>query len=238
VTETAQRAFWNEWNHAHREAARSRISDEQAAVVVRWLDAIGRRDLDVIEIGCGAGWFCETLARYGRVVGTDLADEVLARAAQRTPQVEFVAGDFMQLDFGRERFDVAITLETLAHVADQQAFLNKAAALLKPGGLLMLATQNAPALRRNNLDPPAPGQIRRWVDRDELRQLLETDFDVEALFSITPVFHRGPLHVVNSERLRRALGAVGLGFILDAATCAQERAGLGWTLMALARKRP
>src|SRR5690349_1749997 len=171
-----ERSFWNRWN-ATREFRQGRICTEQRTVVQRWLDAIGRRDLLLIDIGCGAGWLCEKLIHYGRVVGTDLSDEVLARAAQRMPDVEFVAGDFMQLGFERERFDIAVSLEVLTHVADQPAFLAKIASLLKPGGRLMLATQNRAALEKNDIEPPEPGQLRRWVDRDELRQLLQVDFE-------------------------------------------------------------
>ena len=143
----------------------------------------------------------------------------------------------MQLDFRRERFDVAFSLEVLTHVADQPAFLRKIAALLKPGGRLMLAAQNRSALQRNNIAPPEPGQLRRWVDRDELRRLLQVDFEIEELFSITPQYNRGLLNIINSDKLRRLLNAIGLGFILNLLTRLQERAWMGWTLVALARKR-
>lgn len=231
-----ERTYWNEWN-VRRESTRGRISTDQRAVVLRWLDALGRRDLRLIDIGCGAGWLCEDLQHYGRTTGTDLSDEVLARAAQRLPRVTFVAGDFLELDFGEDRYDVAISLEALSHVADQPAFLAKIAALLKPGDLLMMATQNRPTLERNSIPPPGHGQRRHWVDRHELRTLLEAHFDVEELFSITPKYDRGLLKIINSDRVRRVLGQVGLGFVRDAVNRVQERAWMGWTLMALARKR-
>lgn len=68
-------------------------------VIDRWLTQLGRHDLDIIEVGCGAGWLCDRLTKFGRVTGTDLSHEVLARAANRWPSVNYVAGDFMQLDF-------------------------------------------------------------------------------------------------------------------------------------------
>ena len=54
----------------------------------------------------------------------------------------------MALDFGVGQFDVAVSLEVLSHVADTQAFIDKIASLLKPGGYLMLATQNRSVLER------------------------------------------------------------------------------------------
>ncbi len=235
-SDTDQRNFWNKWNMS-REETRGRVSTEQRQVVLRWMDKLARRDLDIIEVGCGAGWLCADLVKYGRVVGTDLSDDVLGRAAQRLPEADFIAGDFLTLDFGARRFDVLVTLETLSHVPDQPGFMRKCAALLKPQGVLMMATQNRTTLEKNSVPAPGPGQYRRWVDHQELTALMGEDFDVEELFSITPKFNRGPLRLVNSERTRGSLRAIGLGGLVDTTTRMQEKAWLGWTLMALARKR-
>ena len=235
-SDTDQRDFWNKWN-VSREETRGRVSSEQRQVILRWMDRLGRRNLDIVEVGCGAGWLCADLVKYGHVVGTDLSDDVLARAAQRLPEADFIAGDFLALDFGARQFDVVVTLETLTHVADQPGFMRKCAHLLKPRGVLMMATQNRTALEKNKLPAPERGQYRRWVDHRELTDLLGDDFEVEELFSITPKFNRGPLKLVNSERVRRPLRAIGLGPLVDAATRMQEKAWLGWTLMALARNR-
>ncbi len=234
--QATQRAFWNRWNET-RETTQGRVSLDQQRAVIRWLEALGRTDLEMIDIGCGAGWLCDRLLPFGRVTGTDLSDEVLARTAERCPTVKFVAGDFLELDFGRELFDVAVTLETLSHVPDHAAFVAKTAELLKPGGYLMMATQNRATLEKNDIAPPEPGQRRNWVNREELLALLEPHYVVEQCFSITPKFNRGPLKIVNAERLHRAFEKIGLKFVTDAATRMQENAGMGWTLMALGRKR-
>jgi len=231
-----QRVFWNEWNASTREISLSKVSLEQADIIVSWLEGLGRKDLKIIEIGCGAGWLCSRLTRFGQVTGTDLSDEVLARAAARTPAARFVAGDFMALDFNTANYDVAISLEVLSHVADQEAFLGKISRLLKPGGHVMLATQNKPALQRNTIPAPKPGQLRRWVDRHELRQLLTKDFQVRDLFSITPIFNRGLLRLVNSYKLEKLLTMIRLGNVVTRVKKVQQDAWLGWTLMALARK--
>ncbi len=235
-SEADQRAFWNRWN-VSRETGVGRVSSDQERVIVQWLERLCRRNLHIIEVGCGAGWLCADLIKYGRVVGTDLSDQVLKRAAEHRPSVEFIAGDFLKLDFGARRFDVAVSLETLTHVPDQAGFVRKCADLLKPGGLLLLATQNKTALEKNQVKPLQPGQYRHWVDHDELADLLREHFEIEELFSITPKFNRGPLRIVNAERLHRPIRAIGLGGLIDSLTRMQEKAWLGWTLMALGRKR-
>jgi SAM-dependent methyltransferase len=249
-----QQGFWNQWNES-REKSLEEVSRRQARIICGWLRALGK-DLDIIDVGCGAGWLCSQLTPFGRVTGTDLADEVLARARSRTPDVRFVSGDFMKLDFGLRRFDVVVTLEVLSHVADQRAFVNKLASLLRPGGHLMLATQNRLVLKNLNfIPPPAPGQLRRWVDRCELRGLLEPEFEILELFSVTPRMGRGlairqrirpksldspgrtAVDGCKRESATPAAGRIGGNRLRRWVTELLEAAGLGWTLMALARRR-
>jgi 2-polyprenyl-3-methyl-5-hydroxy-6-metoxy-1,4-benzoquinol methylase len=228
-----QQRFWNEWNASTREKAIDEVSIRQAKVVCEWLSALSRTDFNIIEVGCGAAWFTPQLARFGRVTATDLADEVLVRAQQRMPKVEFVTGDFMELTFQAD-FDVAVLLEVLSHIADQPAFIAKVARHLRPGGHLMLATQNRPVVQRfNRIMPPSPGKLRRWVDERELRMLLERQFEVLELYSVTCRANRGLMRWVHSRKVNWPVRAL----IGDRVERFKEAMGLGWTLMALARKR-
>lgn len=228
-----QRTFWNAWNAANREAEVQDISHRQADIVLGWLAEIGRRDLDLLEAGCGTGWLCQRLVRFGRVTAIDLSDEVLDRARARVPGVEFLAGDVLTLDLKDRRYDVVISLEVLAHVADQAAFMRRLADLLRPGGHLMLATQNRPVLERfNRIPPPAPGQLRRWLDREELARLVQPMFEVEQLFTVMPKANRGLMRLVNSHKLNRPIKAV-VGNRLERL---KEHLGLGCTLMLRARR--
>jgi SAM-dependent methyltransferase len=54
-------------------------------------------------------------------------------------------------------YDFVVTLEVPSHVSDQPAYLRKIAALLKPGGYLVLATHNGPVLERNAIPAPMAG---------------------------------------------------------------------------------
>jgi 2-polyprenyl-3-methyl-5-hydroxy-6-metoxy-1,4-benzoquinol methylase len=234
---STQQDFWNVWNADSREHGVARVSSEQAAVILRWLDALGRRPLDIIDVGCGTGWLSGQVRPFGSVTATDLADDVVERAQVRYPDVRFLAGDFMALDLGAEAYDVVVTLEVLSHVADQRQFVDKLADILRPGGHLMLATQNRPALLRNSIPDPAPGQLRHWVDRHELRSLLEARFEVQELFSITPTFNRGILRLVNSQKLEGYADTARLGSLVRAVRRKEEARFMGWTLMALAQKR-
>lgn len=231
-----QQGFWNEWNGIFLGHQRGLISQRQAEVVRAWLERLGRRDLDILDVGCGTGWMCAHLAAFGRVTGTDLSDVVLQTAQRNLPEVRFVAGDFMTLALPDASSDVVVTLEVLAHVADQSAFLARIARLLKPGGRLMLATQNRFVMERwEGVAPRAHGQIRQWVSVRELRRLLDAEFVVAELFTVFPYGNRGILRVINSPRLNGILARYVGQQRLDRW---KERVGLGHTTMALAVRRP
>lgn len=229
----SQRTFWNTWNANNREDGVGEISMRQAEVIVGWFEALQRRDMEILEVGCGTGWFCPLLSRFGRVIGTDLSDEVLRRAQARWPGVRFIAGDFATLPLEHGAFDVVVSLEVLSHVVDHEAFIARIAELLKPGGLLMLATQNKPVLSNHcNIPPPAPGQLRNWVDKRQLAGLLRPYFVLENLSSITPVAHRGFRHILAGRRLNALLQPL----VGNAWRNLLERNGWGWTLIVKARK--
>lgn len=230
-----QQAFWNRWNSLFVQNQRGPTSQRQAEVVLGWLDRWRRRDLDILEVGCGSGWMCSRLAAYGRVTGTDLSDEVLSVAQQKWPEVSFVAGDFMTMPLPEAAYDAVVTLEVLSHVPDQADFFRRIARSLRPGGQLMIATQNRFVLERwAEVAPRSEGQIRRWVSPRELRSLLEPEFVVDELFTVYPFAHGGILRIVNSPKLNR-LAAIFFG--QPRLDHWKERAGLGHTIMALATRR-
>lgn len=232
---TAQQSYWNQWNSMFLDHQRGPVSQRQAQVVEGWLERWGRRDLDVLEVGCGSGWMCGRLQAYGKVTGTDLSDEVLKAAQQKIPAVRFVAGDFMQMALAENSADVIVTLEVLSHVADQPAFIDRIARTLRPGGQLMIATQNRFVLERwEEVQPRAQGQIRHWLRPAELRALLQRSLVVEELFTVVPFAHGGVLRIVNSTKLNRLASMAVPQTTLDRW---KERCGLGHTIMALARKR-
>jgi 2-polyprenyl-3-methyl-5-hydroxy-6-metoxy-1,4-benzoquinol methylase len=231
-----QRRFWNDWNSQYRVGDRKmpEVNARQAKVVREWISGVGRADLDILEVGCGSGWLSQQLVRFGKVTATDLANEVLPPSQAASGGPTFIAGDFFALDLPRSAFDVVVSLEMLAHVEDQSAYVDKIAGLLRPGGFLMLATQNRFTLSRwSEVAPRGPGQIRKWVSAGELRALLEPRLRIQVLTSIHPVGDRGILRWVNGPMVNRVLSLVASQGRIHAM---KERLLLGHTLMALARK--
>ena len=108
--------------------------------------------LTVLDIGCAGGLLCEPLTRLGaKVTGIDAAAENIEVARQHAKDmrlgIDYRHASPEDLIGGGETFDVVLALEVIEHVTDVQAFMDAAAALvkprrIKPGGLLIASTLN------------------------------------------------------------------------------------------------
>jgi 2-polyprenyl-6-hydroxyphenyl methylase/3-demethylubiquinone-9 3-methyltransferase len=102
--------------------------------------------LRILDIGCGAGLLCEPFARLGaQVIGVDPSATNIAAAklhAERSHlSIDYRCTTLEQMD-ARERFDIVLAMEVVEHVVDVGAFLDRCAAVLKPGGLMVVSTLN------------------------------------------------------------------------------------------------
>ena len=119
---------------------------------------------EALDVACGLGAGTALLAREGRVLGVDTNEEAIAMCRDRCPEgAAFLAGDAMHLDLGRDRFDVAASVHTMEHIADDRGFLARLALALKPGGRLVL---EVPFLMRHPFrdvdEPLSPDHVREY----------------------------------------------------------------------------
>ena len=103
--------------------------------------------LSVLDLGCGGGLVSVPLARMGaNVTAIDASEEAIgaarAYAGQAGLEIDYRCMTAEALVEKGERFDLVTALEIVEHVADVNAFLSAASALVKPGGLLVLSTIN------------------------------------------------------------------------------------------------
>ena len=125
--------------------------------------------LRVLDIGCGGGLLSEPLARMGaEVVGAD-ASEVnieVARlhADQSGVEVDYRATTAEALAAAGETFDVVLNMEVVEHVSDVNLFMGACAQMVRPGGLMFVATINR-TWKANALAIFMAENVLRWLPK-------------------------------------------------------------------------
>ncbi len=104
--------------------------------------------LRVLDIGCGGGLVSEPLARLGAQMTSVDAGEAniktaMTHAKEMGIDIDYRVGTAEQLiEAGEEKFDIVLNLEVVEHVADANQFIMDTASLVKPGGLIFVASIN------------------------------------------------------------------------------------------------
>lgn len=135
--------------HKFNPARLAYIRDAAAAHFAR-----DRRDrsplqgLRLLDVGCGGGLVAEPMRRLGAdVVAIDASDRniktAMVHAAEAGIEIDYRATTVEDLvQAGEAPFDIVLNLEVVEHVADPAEFLADSARLLRPGGLMIVATIN------------------------------------------------------------------------------------------------
>ncbi len=123
--------------------------------------------LSLLDIGCGGGLLSEPMAKMGfTVTGVDPSEKNIgtarAHAAQSGVPVNYRAADAESLVAEGQGSDMVLNMEVVEHVADLRGYLQATAALVKPGGLMLVATLNR-TLKALALAKIGAEYILRWL---------------------------------------------------------------------------
>jgi 2-polyprenyl-3-methyl-5-hydroxy-6-metoxy-1,4-benzoquinol methylase len=235
MTDIGGQKHWDAWNleRAQEGLVRERrILTDAAVNAVKQLGlANGARLLD---IGIGAGWTTEMLHRDFNYLGLDLGEQSVAAAKQRVPDAQLQAIDFLDWHEPSSEFDAVLCVDTIAYFHDQAAAVEKMRRTLKPNGWLVITTVNPFIYSRLSwVGPPAPGQVRQWLSRQQLRELLQQHgFRVTQSLTVCPIGDRGWLRLINARRVNQLMKAItGSGY-----ERLKEALGLGQFQIAVAQK--
>jgi 2-polyprenyl-6-hydroxyphenyl methylase / 3-demethylubiquinone-9 3-methyltransferase len=139
--------------------------------------------LRMLDIGCGGGILSEPLARLGAsVVGADPSESNIAvarnHAAQSGVSIDYRNVTAEALAGAGESFDVVLAMEVVEHVADLGLFVEIAAGMVKPGGLLFVATLNR-TVKSFALAIVGAEYILRWHQWDKFVTPNELEIAIE-----------------------------------------------------------
>jgi len=128
-----------------------RISFIKEQVTARLgLDLLKTKPLEglrLLDIGCGGGLLSEPLARLGaEIVAADPSEKniktAMVHAEQQGLKIDYRATTAEQLAQDGEKFDVVLNMEVIEHVNDPAQFTATCASMVKPGGMMFVATLN------------------------------------------------------------------------------------------------
>lgn len=204
----------------------------------------------VLDVGCSTGLFLREMALAGwQAEGVELSPEAADYARQRFG-LKVQTGMLETADLAAGSFHLITFWDVLEHVYSPSATLARAAALLKPGGLLVVHVPNWDSLERPlfgrhwaGWDPPRHLYV---FDRSSLGGLLhEAGFRVLDWVCFMPAYFTWLISLehaleAHAPRLRgpliRLLRLPGLRLPLEPAFWLLNRLGRGSVIAAVARR--
>jgi len=152
----------------------------------------GKRDLHILNAGCGSGELSLQLAAVGhRVVGIDPSEDYIRLARRNAGPIDPDRCSFLvssiEAFVTETTFDCVVATDVLEHIKDDAAALDKLVRLVKPDGVLLITV---PAGRwLFGYHDETLGHYRRY-SRGQLRGLVSSLCHVESLryfgFSLIP----------------------------------------------------
>ena len=120
------------------------LNPVRTAYVARQHVLMGAR---VLDVGCGGGLLCESMAAAGaNVLGADAGTTAIQvarlHALESGAPVQYRQCAVEDIPLSEGGFDLITCMEMLEHVPDPAGVVSHCAALLRPGGTLVLATIN------------------------------------------------------------------------------------------------
>jgi SAM-dependent methyltransferase len=145
--------------------------DRKFAVLTEEIGALLPVDA-YLDAGCGDGRFLAALPSLGpvppRVVGVDIAESILDTARRATERAgvvpELTRANLERLPLADAEFDLVVSVQVIEHLLDPAAGVRELHRVLRPGGTLLLSTDNRLSLLTRTLNGP------RWLVASLLRK--------------------------------------------------------------------
>jgi len=140
---TSERVSPNDYQHNHEEYLIYLLHVQTYEHILKHV-----KDKAVLDFGCGEGYGTNLISKHSTsVIGIDISDETIADA-----QAKYAASNIQlqtikpietsPLPFKDESFDVVVSFQVIEHIFKDDIYLKEICRVLKPDGLVMIATPN------------------------------------------------------------------------------------------------
>jgi 2-polyprenyl-3-methyl-5-hydroxy-6-metoxy-1,4-benzoquinol methylase len=120
---------------------------------------------EVVDVGSGPGFLCESMADLvgpsGRVLGIDVSPDLVELARRRNWRgwLRYEQGDAAALPTPERSFDVAVCAQVLEYVPDADRGLREMHRVLKPGGRAMIVDTEWDSVVWHSTDPARMAKV-------------------------------------------------------------------------------
>lgn len=117
--------------------------EKRLDVVFRLLpDGDYLRGKELLDAGCGTGWFSRAAAERGaKVTSMDIGPRLLEKVAEKC-ESRRVEGNLLAMPFADASFDFIICTEAIEHTPEPRKAVAELCRVLRPGGTLALTVPN------------------------------------------------------------------------------------------------
>lgn len=148
--------------------------------LVRNLD---RRDLLILDAGCGTGFAGKELAAAGKVISLDATEAAFGPNFEGASCISTIE----KTPFPDESFDLIVAMDLLEHLEDDQPAIGEMHRICKPGGFLFVTVPAFQNLFSSH--DKALGHFRRYSAGSLARSVRAGGFEVRRLsYTVTSVF--------------------------------------------------
>ena len=162
--------------------------------------------VDFLEVGCGTGFVLQAFRRafpFLRLTGCDALQPALDIAAGRVPDARLIHTTAADLPAPPSTIDVAGAFDVLEHIVDDAAALEQMAAIVRPGGGVMITVPQHRWLW--SAADERVHHVRRYRRRELVDRVNATGLRVEYVTSFVSLLL--PVMVLSRWRARSAAGA-------------------------------
>ncbi len=143
MTEVQDRMyFYDEFAEEFDSAMNMYDTNKRISVIYNELLTEDLSGKELLDAGCGTGWFSKKAVERGaNVTSMDIGQKLLDEVKKKCNS-NCVVGSILGIPFGNNTFDIVVSSEVIEHTIAPLESIAELYRVLKPGGVLILTTPN------------------------------------------------------------------------------------------------